>query len=126
VVEQFNGYTVLDTLHLNGRLTLGENIADLGGLAVAYHGLEKALATRPAGPVDGFTAQQRFFLAYARVWASRQRPAALRTLVQTNPHSPAVWRVNGPLSNLPEFHQAFGCQEGDPMVRAAGLRARIW
>ena len=126
VAEQFSGYTVLDTLHLNGRLTLGENIGDLGGVAVAYHALEKALAKKPAGKIDGFTPQQRFFLSYARVWASRQRPAALRTQVLTNPHSPAMWRVNGPLSNLPEFQQAFGCREGDPMVRPADLRARIW
>jgi len=126
VAEQFSGYTVLDTLHLNGRLTLGENTADLGGAAVAYHALEKALAARPVGRIDGFTPQQRFFLSYARVWASKQRPAALRTQVLTNPHSPAMWRVNGPLSNLPEFQQAFGCKEGDPMVRPANLRAQIW
>ena len=126
VAEQFNGYTVLDTLHLNGRLTLGENTADLGGIAVAYHALDKALAAKPVGRIDGFTPQQRFFLSYARVWTSKQRPAALRTQVQTNPHSPAMWRVNGPLSNLPEFQQAFGCKEGDPMVRPADMRARIW
>jgi len=126
VAQQFNGYTVLDTLHLNGRLTLGENTADLGGIAVAYHALEKALAKKPQGKIDGFTPQQRFFLAYARVWAGKQRPAALRTQVQTNPHSPGMWRVNGPLSNLPEFQQAFGCKEGDAMVRAADVRARIW
>jgi putative endopeptidase len=126
VAAQYSGYTVLDTLHLNGRLTLGENTADLGGVAVAYHALEKALAKKPQGKIDGFTPQQRFFLAYARVWASKQRPAAMRTQVHTNPHSPAMWRVNGPLSNLPEFQQAFGCKEGDPMVRAADVRARIW
>ena len=126
VADQFSSYTVLDTLHLNGRLTLGENTADLGGIAVAYHALQKALARKPAGPIDGFTPEQRFFLSYARVWASKQRPAQLRTQVQTNPHSPAMWRVNGPLSNLSEFQQAFGCKEGDPMVRSAELRARIW
>jgi putative endopeptidase len=126
VAAQYGGYTVLDTLHLNGRLTLGENTADIGGVAVAYHALEKALARKPEGKIDGFTPQQRFFLSYARVWASKQRPAALRTQVLTNPHSPAMWRVNGPLSDLPEFREAFGCKEGDPMVRPADLRARIW
>ncbi|HEY2954781.1 MAG TPA: M13 family metallopeptidase [Candidatus Eisenbacteria bacterium] len=126
VADQFSGYTVLDTLHVNGRLTLGENIADLGGVAVAYHALEKALAAKPSGKIDGFTPEQRFFLSYARVWASLQRPAALRTQVLTNPHAPPMWRVNGPLSNLPEFQQAFGCVEGDPMVRPADRRARIW
>jgi putative endopeptidase len=126
VAQQFSSYTVLDTLHLNGRLTLGENTADLGGVAVAYHALEKALARKPTGSIDGFTPQQRFFLSYARIWASKQRPAALRTQVQTNPHSPAMWRVNGPLSNLPEFRQAFGCKDGDAMVRPADVQARIW
>jgi len=126
VAQQFSSYTVLDTLHLNGRLTLGENTADLGGVAVAYHALEKALARKPAGAIGGFTPQQRFFLSYGRIWASKQRPAALRTMVQTNPHSPAMWRVNGPLSNLPEFRQAFGCKEGDAMVRPADAQARIW
>jgi putative endopeptidase len=126
VAAQFNGYTVLDTLHVNGRLTLGENIADLGGVAVAYHALQKALARKPVGKIDGFTPEQRFFLSYARVWSTQQRPAALRTQVLNNPHAPAMWRANGPLSNLPEFQQAFGCKEGDPMVRPADQRARIW
>jgi predicted metalloendopeptidase len=126
VADQFSSYTVLDTLHLNGRLTLGENTADLGGLAVAYHALQKALAQKPEGKIDGFTPEQRFFLSYARVWAAKIRPAQLRTMVQTNPHSPAMWRVNGPLSNLPEFREAFGCKDGDPMVRPATVQARIW
>jgi putative endopeptidase len=126
VAAQFNGYTVLDTLHVNGRLTLGENIADLGGVAVAYHALQKALAKKPAGKIDGFTPEQRFFLSYARVWSTQQRPAALRTQVLTNPHAPAKWRANGPLSNLPEFRQAFGCKDGDLMVRPADQQARIW
>jgi putative endopeptidase len=126
VVEQFNGYTVLDTLHLNGRLTLGENIADLGGVAVAYYALEKALAGQPRKKIDGFTPEQRFFLAWAQVWREVMRPASMRTLVQTNPHSPPEWRVNGPLSNLPEFSKAWGCKDGDPMVRPQDLRARIW
>ena len=126
VAEQFNGYTVLDTLHLNGRLTLGENIADLGGVAVAYYALEKALQGKPRPLIDGFTPEQRFFLAWAQVWREAYRPAALRTQVQTNPHSPPMWRVNGPLSNLPEFAKAWGCKPGDPMVRPEDLRARIW
>ena len=126
VANQFSSYTVLDTLHVNGRLTLGEDIADLGGVAVAYHALQKALARHPQGKIDGFTPEQRFFLAYARVWANLFRPAALRTQVLTNPHAPSMWRANGPLSNLEEFRKAWGCKEGDPMVRPEGLRARIW
>jgi putative endopeptidase len=126
VVDQFNGYTVLDTLHLNGRLTLGENIADLGGVAVAYHALQKALENKRVMMIDGFTPDQRFFLSHAQVWREVVRPASMRTQVQTDPHSPGEWRVNGPLSNLPEFAQAFGCKNGDRMVRDEEHRARIW
>jgi predicted metalloendopeptidase len=126
VVEQFDAYTVNDSLHVNGRLTLGENIADLGGLAVAYVAMQKALAGKPRQLIDGFTPEQRFFLAYARIWRAMDRPEGLRTRVLTDPHSPARWRVNGPLSNLKEFHDAWGCQDGDGMVRPAEARARIW
>jgi len=126
VVDQFNGYTVLDTLHVNGRLTLGENIADLGGIAVAYAALEKAIEGRKREKIDGFTPEQRFFLSWARVWRRLDRDESLRTLVQTNPHSPSVWRVNGPLSNLPEFARAFACPTGTPMVRGKDVQARIW
>jgi predicted metalloendopeptidase len=126
VVEQFDSYTVNDTLHVNGKLTLGENIADLGGLAVAYAAMQKALAGKPRKPIDGFTPEQRFFLAYARIWRAMDRPEGLRTRVLTDPHSPAHWRVNGPLSNLKEFRDAWGCKDGDGMVRDAGLQARIW
>ena len=126
VAAQFSSYTVLDTLHLNGRLTLGENIADLGGLAVAYQALEQALGAAPRTRVDGFTPEQRFFLSYAQVWRELTRDEDLRTQVQTDPHSPARWRVDGPLSNLPEFAKAFGCKPGDAMVRDESKRARIW
>jgi putative endopeptidase len=127
VAEQFSSYTILDTLHVNGRLTLGENIADLGGLALAYAALQKELAGKPRpGLVEGFTPEQRFFLAYAQIWRRLQRPEAARTQVNTDPHSPGHWRVDGPLSNLDEFAKAFGCKEGDPMVRKAEERARIW
>ena len=126
VAEQFSSYTVNDTLHVNGRLTLGENIADLGGLAVAFAAMQKALAGKPRRTIDGFTPEQRFFLAYSRIWRAMDRPEGLRTRVLTDPHSPAHWRVNGPLSNLKEFRDAWGCKEGDAMVRPAGQLARIW
>ena len=126
VAEQFNGYTVLDTLHVNGRLTLGENTADLGGLAVAYAAMEKAYEGKPRTRIDGYTPEQRFFLSYARIWRSIYRPEAERLQVLTNPHSPAHWRVNGPLSNLDEFARAFGCKDGDAMVRKQDERARLW
>jgi len=127
VVDQFNGYTVVDSVsHVNGRLTLGENIADLGGLTVAYHAMEKAIAGKPHPKIDGFTPEQRFFLGWAQVWRSLARPEQALNSLKTDSHSPNKWRVNGPLSNMPEFKQAFGCKEGDPMVRPESLRARIW
>jgi predicted metalloendopeptidase len=127
VVAQFNGYVAIDTLHVNGDLTLGENIADLGGLAIAYDAFQRSLAGKPAPPpIDGFTADQRFFLAAGQVWRSltRQEMARLRAL--TDPHSPPRWRVNGPMSNIPAFAKAFGCKQGDPMVRPDSVRAEIW
>lgn len=127
IEAQYSEYTVLDTLHLNGKLTLGENSADIGGLAIAYAALQRELAAKPApGLIDGFTPEQRFFLAYARVWRRIDRDEALRQQVLTNPHSPAHWRANGPPSVLEEFAKAFGCKEGDAMVREATKRARIW
>ncbi|HXD49276.1 MAG TPA: M13 family metallopeptidase [Gemmatimonadaceae bacterium] len=130
VVDQFNGYTVVDSAsHVNGRQTLGENIADLGGLTVAYYAMEKALAAKPASArnkIDGFTQEQRFFLAWAQIWRGLSRPEAQLQQIKSDAHSPGKWRVNGPLSNMPEFAKAWGCKEGDPMVRPDSLRARIW
>ena len=123
---QFDGYTVIDTLHVNGSLTLGENLADLGGLNVAYAAMEKAYANQSRKPIDGFTPEQRFFLGWARVWRNLQTNEDLRTQVQTDPHSPAKWRINGPMSNMPEFKAAWGCKDGDAMVRAEAARAKIW
>ena len=128
VVEQFNSYTVVDSsTHVNGKLTLGENIGDLGGLKIAYLAMERSMAAkgRPAN-VDGFTPEQRFFLGWAQVWRTLQRDEATKAQVNTNPHAPAKWRVNGPLSNMPEFAKAWGCKESDAMVRPNALRARIW
>jgi putative endopeptidase len=127
VVEQFDAYTVVDSAtHVKGQLTLGENIGDLGGLTIAYAAMQKAYAGKPKTKIDGFTPEQRFFLAWAQVWREQTRPEALRNLVLTNPHAPAEWRVNGPLSNMPEFRAAWGCKDGDTMVRPEDKRARIW
>jgi putative endopeptidase len=125
--SQFNGYTVLDSVHVNGSLTLGENLGDFGGLNIAYAALEKTLAEkgRP-GLIDGFTPEQRFFLAWAQIWRQNIRPEAARVRINTDPHSPGIWRTNGPLSNMPQFAAAFGCKPGDPMVRADSLRPVIW
>jgi putative endopeptidase len=127
VVDQFNSFTVVDDQsHVNGRLTLGENIADLGGLTVAYFALHKAIGDKPQPKIDGFTPDQRFFLAWAQIWRELQRPEAVLQNLKTNPHSPGKWRVDGPLANMPEFKAAWGCKEGDAMVRPDSLRARIW
>ena len=129
VVDQFNAYTVIDgKTHVNGRATLGENIADLGGLTVAYAAMEKALGNDPAKrrKIGGFTPEQRFFLAWAQIWRGLQRPEAELQQIKTNPHSPGNWRVDGPLSNMPEFKKAWGCKDGDTMVRPDSLRAVIW
>jgi putative endopeptidase len=127
VSSQFDAYTVLDSLHVNGKLTLGENLADLGGLSIAYAALEKALAEKGRPPlIDGFTPEQRFFLAWAQIWRQNITPEAQRVRINTDPHSPGRWRTNGPLSNIPQFAAAFGCKEGDPMVRAESVRPVIW
>jgi len=127
VASQFDSYTVLDSVHVNGRLTLGEDLADLGGLSISYAALEKALAQKGRPPlIDGFTPEQRFFLAWAQIWRSNTTPARQRVLINTDPHAPARWRTNGPLSNMPEFAAAFGCKPGDPMVRPDSVRPVIW
>jgi predicted metalloendopeptidase len=126
IVRQFNDYTVLDGVHLIGERTQGENIADLGGLKIAYAALEKDLEGKPRGKIDGFTPEQRFFLSFASIWRGSIRPEALRLRVKTDPHSPAEFRVNGPLSNLDEFAAAFDIPEGSPMRRSATDRVTIW
>ena len=127
MVDQFNGYIQVDTLHVNGKLTLGENIADYGGVLTAYDALQRALERngRPAA-IDGYTPEQRFFLGYAQSWRVHMRPEALRTRVTTDPHAPARWRVNGPLSNSEAFARAFNCKPGDPMVRTPEVVPHIW
>ncbi|MGH7518271.1 MAG: M13 family metallopeptidase [Gemmatimonadales bacterium] len=124
VRQQFDGYVAVDTIKVNGKLTLGENIADLAGLTIAYGAYRRSLAGRQPDPVDGFTGPQRFFLAWAQVWRGMYRPEYARLLAQMDPHSPPAHRTNGPLSNMPEFAEAFACKAGDPMVRQA--RAEIW
>ena len=128
VVQQFDSYTVVDSAtHVNGRLTLGEDIADLGGLKVAYAAFQRSLAGLARPPdIDGLTPEQRFFLAWAQIWRAKATDQSLRNQVTVDPHAPARWRVMGPLSNLPEFARAFHCQAGDPMVRPDSLRAQIW
>jgi predicted metalloendopeptidase len=118
VADQFSGYEVQPGLNINGRLTLGENIGDFGGLTIAYDAFMRSLEGKPRpADIDGFTPEQRFFLGWAQVWAAKATPEFERRQVLTDPHSAAKWRVNGPLSNMPEFSRAFGCKTGNPMVR---------
>jgi putative endopeptidase len=127
VVKQFDAYKALPDQSVNGKLTLGENIADLGGLKIAFAAWKKSLAGKPApAAIDGFTGEQRFFLNLACVWRNNIREEALRVRLNTDPHSPGKYRVLGPLSNLPEFYEAFGCPEGSAMVRPLAERPTIW
>lgn len=124
VVKQFDGFEVQPGLKVQGKLTLGENIADLGGLKLAfaaYRALRKG-----AQPIvaEGFTEDQQFFLSHAQAWCGKMRPEAERLRVQTDPHAPARFRVNGPLQNLPEFAAAFQCTAGKPM--APKDRCEVW
>jgi predicted metalloendopeptidase len=126
VVKQYSDYTVLDGVHLKGELTQGENIADLGGVKIAYYALQKALTDKPRDPINGFTPEQRFFLSYASLWRDVFREAEQRKRVNTDPHSPGEWRVRGPLSNLDEFAKAFNVSDGSMMRRPAETRTTIW
>jgi putative endopeptidase len=126
VVNQFSNYEVEPGLKENGKLVVGESVADLGGLTVAYKAFEKSMQGKPHTPIDGFTPEQRFFLGWAQVWASSIRPEAARLAVATDPHPLARFRVNGPLSNMPEFAKAFGCKQNEPMARTETARCQIW
>jgi predicted metalloendopeptidase len=127
VKTQFDGYVAIDSLHVNGKLTLGENIADLGGLLISYGAYRRSLEGRPEPePIDGLTGDQRFFLAWAQIWRAKARPEFTRLMVNVDPHAPPELRTNGPLSNIPAFAQAFGCKPDDPMVRPENQRAQIW
>ena len=130
IVSQFDSYVAIDSVHVNGRLTEGENIADLGGVKTALSALESALSRQTMEErekkIDGLTQEQRFFLSYAQIWRSNVRPEYLRLVLNVDPHSPAPFRVNGPLSNLPEFAKAFGISEPSPMIRPADERVQIW
>jgi predicted metalloendopeptidase len=127
VAKQFDAYEPLPGLHLNGHLTLGENIADLGGLKVAWDAWKLSQKGKASvGKIAGFTPEQRFFMGYAETWRTLTREEATRLRANTDPHAPAKFRVNGPLSNLPEFFEAFGCKDGDPMKRSDKDRPAIW
>lgn len=126
IVKQYAEYEPLPGMHINGELTLGENIADDGGVKIAFAALKKALAGKPQEKIDGFTPEQRFFLGWAQVWRANIRDEALKLRLNTDPHSPTKYRCNGPLSNTPEFQKAFDLPDGCPMVRPPDKRVTIW
>jgi putative endopeptidase len=124
LVDQYDGFVVLDTLHADGKLSLGENIADLGGLNISYQAFQKA--NNQKEPIDGFTPEQRFFLAYAHVWGQNIRDKEILRRTKEDVHSLGRFRVLGPLQNLPEFYAAFEVKEGQAMYLASDKRAKIW
>ena len=126
VVAQYNGFTVLDTLHVNGKLTLGENLADLGGLNVAYAAFKKTKQGQSTKKIDGFTADQRFFLSWAQVWRGSQRPEAAAQRILTDPHSPEQYRTNAPITNIDAWYAAFNIQPGDKMYKKPEDRTKVW
>jgi endothelin-converting enzyme len=126
MVAQFNQFNPVDTMHVNGRLTLGENIADLGGLTISYYAYKMSLNGNDAPVIDGLTGDQRFFLGWAQVWRRKYRDEELRRRLLTDPHSPSRYRVVGIMPNMPEFYATFDVKEGDEMFIPANERVKIW
>jgi len=126
VISQFNSYCPLDSLCINGEYTLGENIADFGGITIAYQAYTKTEEFKAGKSIDGFTPQQRFFIGFGRIWAGQYKPDAMRTQLMTNVHSPGKWRVNGTVVNVPQWYEAWGIKEGDKMYMSEDKRAMIW
>lgn len=124
--SQFNSYEALPGLHVNGSLTMGENIGDLSGVAISLKAYHLSLGSKPAPVLDGFTGDQRFFLAYAQVWRGKYRDGQMRQLVLSNPHSPPHWRVVGPLRNVDAWYDAFGVKQGDKYYLPPDQRVKLW
>ena len=125
LINQFDNY-VIDSVHVQGRLTIGENTADLGGLTIAYYALQNEMKEHPEEVKDGFTPEQRFFISFAQVWRSNDRPEAIKSQIQNDPHSPGIFRANGPTSDFKGFYTAFDVKQGDGMYRDSASRAVIW
>ncbi|MDB5293502.1 MAG: peptidase, partial [Phycisphaerales bacterium] len=126
LVKQFDACVAIDDLHVNGKLTLGENIADLGGITISYAAYQKSLNGKPAPIIDGFTGPQRFYIGFAQVWRGSTREADQRMLLRTDPHSPPNFRTLVPLSNVQAFYDAFNVKPGDAMYRPPEERAEVW
>ncbi len=126
VVDLYSSFTVLDTMHVKGALTLGENTADIGGVSIAYDAFKMTPQGKDTTRIDGFTPDQRFCISIARIWRVKMKDEFLRFWINNNPHSPPTWRVNGPLMNMPYFHKAFNIKPGDKMYVAEKDRIKIW
>jgi putative endopeptidase len=126
IVSQYDGYVAVDTVHVNGSATQGENIADLGGLQLGWDAFTKTEQYRKGAPIGGLTPSQRYFIGWALSWMNQFRPENIAVRVKTDVHAPSFLRVTGPVSNLPQFYEAFGVKPGDPMHRADAVRVRIW
>jgi putative endopeptidase len=126
VSDQYSGYVAVDDIHINGRLTMGEDVADLGGEILAYIAWKAATADKDLKPIDGLTPEQRFFIGYAQWACANERPEDLRLRTQVDPHSPAQYRINGVVVNMPEFAEAFHCKAGQPMVKPSEKVCRVW
>jgi putative endopeptidase len=126
VSDQYSSYVVVDEVHINGKLTMGEDVADLGGEILAYIAWKAATADKDLKPVDGLTPEQRFFIGYAQWDCANERPEDLRLRAQVDPHSPAQFRINGVVVNMPEFAEAFHCKAGQPMVKPSEKVCRVW
>ena len=126
VEDQYGGYIVVDDIHINSELTLGEDVADLGGEILAYMAWQEATKDKDLKPIDGLTPEQRFFIGFAQWDCSNERPEDLRVQAMTDPHSPPEYRINGVLLNIPEFEKAFGCQPGQPMTKPREKVCKVW
>jgi putative endopeptidase len=124
--KQFSDYVVLDSMHVNGKASLGENIADLAGILLGYDAFQKTPQAKEGKSTGGFTPNQRFFLGYALGWLGQQRDERLARQIMTDVHAPMFLRVNGPFSDVPEFYKAFNVKPGDPMYRPDSVRVNIW
>ena len=126
LVAQFNAYVPAGGVHVNGALTLDENLGDLGGLSIAYQAYRISLEGRPSPVIDGLTGEQRFFAGWAQAWRTKSSEGYVRQMLLVDPHAPPEFRTNGPLGNLQAFYDAFGVKPGDRLYREPGARVTIW
>jgi putative endopeptidase len=126
MIDQYNQFTVLNNVHVNGELTQGENLADIGGLSIAYQAFKNTPEGQSDTKIDGLTPDQRFFLSFAQVWRIKTRDETMRTRISVDPHSPELYRVNGPVSNIEAWYKAFDVKPGDKLYRPDSLRVKVW